>query len=94
MNPERRPPSSQESLTPHIEESEREILAWAYFERAQHFMYLDDWHRAIDCLEEAIRYDPGSDYYRLLGRILRKTPMWRERVEEHLRQIRIAMASS
>jgi uncharacterized protein HemY len=87
------PPRAQESHTPHhVERSEREVLGEAHYKRAQEHISLAEYHEAVQCLRDAVRFDPGKDHYhRLLGLTLLHNPLWKKQAEE---QFRLALAAN
>ena len=83
------PPRSQEGVRPRVSKSEEENLGEAHYNRALDHLTRSEFHEAVQCLKEAVRYDPEkADYHRVLGQTLLKNPLWTRQAQE---QFRIAL---
>jgi uncharacterized protein HemY len=78
------PPRSQETHRPRVQKSAEENLGEAHYQRALDHLSSSDYHEAVVCLKEAIRYDPNkAEYHRVLGQTMLKNPLWTRQAQEH-----------
>jgi curved DNA-binding protein CbpA len=61
-------------------------LARSYFERAEALADAEDYHFALELLQQAVGADPRGEYFALLGRIQAKNPQWLHEAEKNLRR--------
>ena len=66
-------------------EEVREI-AQSFYERAAALAEAEDFHFAIELLQQAVRADPRPEFYALLGRLQAKNPRWLRAAAESLRR--------
>ena len=66
-------------------EEAREV-AQRFYERATALAEAEDFHFAIELLQQAVRADPRPDYYALLGKLQAKNPRWLRAAGENLRR--------
>jgi curved DNA-binding protein CbpA len=74
--------------TPAPVRRREEILevAQGYYERAMELAATDEFHFAIELLQQAVRIDPRPEYHALLGKLQAKNPRWLRAAAESLRQ--------
>lgn len=59
-------------------------MARMYFENGQRYFHEQQFHEAIEQLQNAVRLDDTkAEYHRLLAQSLMKNPHWRRRAEKH-----------
>lgn len=61
-------------------------IAQGYYERATALTAAEDFHFAVELLQQAVRIDSRPEYHALLGKLLAKNPRWLPAAAEHLRQ--------
>ena len=61
-------------------------LARSYYERAMSLADAEEYHFAVELLQQAVTADPRGEYYALLGRIQSKNPQWLDNAETNLRR--------
>jgi curved DNA-binding protein CbpA len=66
-------------------EEVREI-AQSFYERASALAEAEDFHFAIELLQQAVRADPKPEFYTLLGKLQAKNPRWLRAAGESLRR--------
>ena len=66
-------------------EEVREI-AQSFYERAAALAEAEDFHFAIELLQQAVRADPRPEFYALLGKLQAKNPRWLRAAAESLRR--------
>jgi len=53
-------------------------LARGYYQRASSLVDAEDYHFAVELLQQAVNIDPRGEYFALLGRIQARNPQWLE----------------
>jgi len=61
-------------------------IAQGFYERAAALAEAEDFHFAIELLQQAVRADPRPEFYILLGRLQAKNPRWLRAAGENLRR--------
>lgn len=61
-------------------------VAQGYYERAMALAAADEFHFAIELLQQAVRIDSRPEYHALLGRLQAKNPRWLGAAAENLRK--------
>ncbi|HEV8580014.1 MAG TPA: DnaJ domain-containing protein [Thermoanaerobaculia bacterium] len=61
-------------------------MAQQYYERAAVLAEAEEFHFAIELLQQAVRTDPRPDYFALLGKLQAKNPRWLRAAAESLRR--------
>ncbi len=61
-------------------------LAQSFYERATALAEAEDFHFAIELLQQAVRADPRPEFYILLGKLQAKNPRWLRAAAENLRR--------
>ena len=61
-------------------------IAQNFYERASALAEAEDFHFAIELLQQAVRADPRPEFYALLGRLQAKNPRWLRAASESLRR--------
>jgi tetratricopeptide (TPR) repeat protein len=51
-------------------------LARGYYQRACSLVDAEDYHFAVELLQQAVKIDPRGEYFSLLGRIQARNPQW------------------
>jgi curved DNA-binding protein CbpA len=61
-------------------------IAQSFYERASALAEAEDFHFAIELLQQAVRADPRPEFYALLGKLQAKNPRWLRAAAESLRR--------
>jgi len=61
-------------------------LAERYYKRAADLAAAEEFHFAIELLQQAVRIDPRPEYHALLGKLQARNPRWLPAAAENLRQ--------
>lgn len=61
-------------------------LARGYYQRACSLVDAEDYHFAVELLQQAVKIDPRGEYYALLGRIQARNPQWLDEAAESLQR--------
>ena len=61
-------------------------VAQSFYERAAALAEAEDFHFAIELLQQAVRADPRPEFYALLGKLQAKNPRWLRAAAESLQQ--------
>lgn len=61
-------------------------LARNYYQRAQELVEEEDYHYALELLQQAVHADPRVEYLTLLAEVQSKNPKWLQRAAESYRQ--------
>ena len=86
-------PSSQamnEGLTGEKRDQERQELARSHFEKALALAERQDYHSAIQLLEQAVSADPQIEYMTLLGDCQAENPQWLDRAADSYQKALLA----
>lgn len=70
------PGELQGGQNPELRRDEVERLAEENYKRARAFVLREDFHFAVELLQQAVRVDPKPEYYLLLGRCQARNPRW------------------
>ena len=83
------PPSAWSAAwapAPGRRREEAREMAQRFYERATALAEAEDFHFAIELLQQAVRADPKPEYYALLGKLQAKNPRWLRAASESLRR--------
>jgi len=61
-------------------------IAQSFYDRAAALAEAEDFHFAIELLQQAVRADPRAEFYALLGKLQAKNPRWLRAAGESLRR--------
>lgn len=61
-------------------------IAKSFYDRAAALAEAEDFHFAIELLQQAVRADPRPEFYALLGKLQAKNPRWLRAAAESLRR--------
>jgi curved DNA-binding protein CbpA len=71
---------------PGRRKEEARETAQRYYERATVLAEAEEFHFAIELMQQAVRADPRSEYYALLGKLQARNPRWLHAASENLRR--------
>jgi curved DNA-binding protein CbpA len=75
------------ALSPGRRREEARSVAQGYYERAMELVAADDYHFAIELLQQAVRADDGrSEYFALLGKLQARNSRWLRVAAENLQR--------
>jgi hypothetical protein len=71
---------------PGRRKEEARETAQRYYERASVLAEAEEFHFAIELLQQAVRSEPRPEYFALLGKLQAKNPRWLRAASENLRR--------